>query len=209
MIALFGGTFDPVHLGHINMANQCVEELNLSELKFLPCAMPVHKAQPKTSDQHRLNMLELITKYNTSFTIDTRELQRRGPSYSLITLQEYRKEYANQAIVFLMGMDSFNSLPSWFEWKKITELCHIVVYQRPSDLYQPNAQLHAYVERTKCVSASELHSSLSGHCLFLNGPKLDIASSVIRKNLKDDNSMEQMLSPEVINYVSTHQLYAE
>lgn len=209
MIALFGGTFDPVHLGHINMAEQCVAELELAELRFLPCAIPVHKAQPKITDIHRLSMLELATQSNKAFTIDKRELVRQGPSYSLLTLQEYRAEQSNSPIIFLMGMDSFNSLTSWYEWQAITQLCHIVVYQRPGEVYTPNSALANYVKQAQVETSELLRSKKAGHCHFLTGPSFDAASSDIRKIINNQKPMEQFLAPSVIDYIRTHQLYAE
>lgn len=209
MIALFGGTFDPVHLGHINMAEQCVAELELAELRLLPCAIPVHKAQPKITDIHRLNMLELATQGNKAFTIDKRELVRQGPSYSLLTLQEYRAEQPNSPIIFLMGMDSFNSLTSWYEWQAITQLCHIVVYHRPGEVYTPNSALANYVKQAQVETSELLRSKKAGHCHFLTGPSFDAASSDIRKIINNQKPMEQFLAPSVIDYIRTHQLYAE
>ncbi|TMP82065.1 nicotinate-nucleotide adenylyltransferase [Pseudoalteromonas phenolica] len=209
MIALFGGTFDPVHLGHLNMAEQCVAELGLSELRFLPCAIPVHKAQPKITDTHRLNMLELATQGKRAFTIDKRELERQGPSYSLLTLQEYRGEQPNSSIIFLMGMDSFNSLTSWYEWQAITQLCHIVVYQRPGEAYKPNPALANYMEQAQVETSELLLTKKAGHCHFLTGPSFDAASSDIRKLINNQKPMEQFLASSVIDYIRTHQLYAE
>jgi nicotinate-nucleotide adenylyltransferase len=209
MIALFGGTFDPVHLGHINMAEQCVTELGLNELRFLPCAIPVHKALPKITDTHRLNMLELAIQGHNAFTIDKRELERQGRSYSLLTLQEYRTEQPNAAIVFLMGMDSFNSLTSWYEWQTITELCHIVVYQRPGEVFSPDPALNSYVSHALVNSSAQLFTKKAGHCLFLTGPSFDAASSDIRKLINNQKPAEQFLASSVIDYIRTHQLYAE
>jgi len=191
------------------MAEQCVAELELAELRFLPCAIPVHKAQPKITDIHRLNMLELATQGNKAFTIDKRELVRQGPSYSLLTLQEYRAEQPNSPIIFLMGMDSFNSLTSWYEWQAITQLCHIVVYQRPGEVYTPNSALANYVKQAQVETSELLRSKKAGHCHFLTGPSFDAASSDIRKIINNQKPMEQFLAPSVIDYIRTHQLYAE
>ena len=131
MIAIFGGTFDPVHLGHINMAKQCVNALNLNTLYFMPCALPAHKMAPGISTEHRVAMLNAAIAPYPFFQLDLRELHRTGPSYSLLSLQELRAQHPNTPIVFLIGMDSFNNLDKWYQWQAITQLCHIVVYQRP------------------------------------------------------------------------------
>ncbi|CAM4099855.1 nicotinate-nucleotide adenylyltransferase [Pseudoalteromonas byunsanensis] len=209
MIALFGGTFDPIHLGHINMAKQCIDELSLDALHFLPCAVPVHKAQPGITDTHRLAMLLLATKDNPKFKIDHRELKRQGPSYSLLSLQECRVEHPNTPLVFLMGMDSFNSLPSWFKWQEITKLCHIVVYQRPGEILSTTTELSDYLAQSHTLDSSALHHKLGGLCYFLSGQKFDAASSEIRKRLKNRENTEHLLNEKVINYINEHLLYAE
>ena len=150
MIAIFGGTFDPVHLGHLNMAQQCVNAFNLDTLYFMPCALPAHKAAPGISTQHRINMLNAAIAPYPHFELDLRELNRTGPSYSLLSLQELRKEHPTTPILFLIGMDSFNNLDKWFEWKAITQLCHIVVYQRPAQHCAVEGELKRLYATRKC-----------------------------------------------------------
>ncbi|MGS0535113.1 nicotinate-nucleotide adenylyltransferase [Pseudoalteromonas sp. SaAl2] len=184
MIALFGGTFDPVHLGHLNMAQQCVEHLKLSQLRFMPCAIPAHKAQPGISNAHRIAMLEAAIAPFPSFSLDLRELKRKGPSYSLLSLQELRSEYPNEPILFLIGLDSFNTLDKWFEWQAITQLCHIVVYQRPNQTTNLSAQLQQYQTNAQTTSLDTLHTELAGRLYFLPGQVMDVASSDIRQKIK-------------------------
>ncbi|MCG7533897.1 nicotinate-nucleotide adenylyltransferase [Pseudoalteromonas sp. OOF1S-7] len=207
MIALFGGTFDPVHLGHINMATQCVNKLGLSELRFIPNAVPVHKQGPTISTSDRLAMLQLATAHEPRFTIDPRELERDTPSYSLLTLQELKAEYPDQALVFLMGMDSFNSLDKWYCWQEIVALCHIVVYQRPGDACAPSEALQAYLAHARCTDTQTLSTRLDGLCYFLPGQPFEAASSTIRNAIKHRQAVEPWLNNAVLKYIQTHQLY--
>lgn len=209
MIALFGGTFDPIHLGHMNMAHHCVEELKLDSLYFLPCAIPVHKAQPKITTEHRLAMMDLALGDNPFFKLDDRELKRQGPSYSLLTLQECRAEHPDTEIVFLMGMDSFNSLTTWYHWQSITQLCHIVVYQRPGERYRATAELDAYLNAAQVATPQALNTKKAGLCYFLTGPSFNAASSDIRKIIKNQQTVEQYLPDAVSDYIYQHQLYAD
>ncbi|CAH9049503.1 Nicotinate-nucleotide adenylyltransferase [Pseudoalteromonas sp. CIP111854] len=209
MIALFGGTFDPIHLGHLNMAHQCVEELKLTQLYFLPCAVPVHKMQPGITDAHRLAMLSLAIKDNTKFSIDRREITRQGPSYSLLSLRECRAEHPNTPLLFLMGMDSFNSLPSWFEWQEITSLCHIIVYQRPYERLSNQAKLAQYLKVSKTSHIEALNQQIGGLCYFLTGSTFNAASSDIRKRIKNSENMKHLLNSRVIDYINEYHLYAE
>ncbi|GEK08738.1 nicotinate-nucleotide adenylyltransferase [Pseudoalteromonas peptidolytica] len=211
MIALFGGTFDPPHLGHLNMAARCIDALGLHQLKLLPCAIPVHKQRPKISDEHRLSMLAKVISGHEKMTIDTRELLRQGPSYTLLTLRELRAEHPKAAITFLMGMDSFNNLHTWFEWREITTLCHLVVYQRPGETCAPSAEVAAYLTKATTTDTSKLHKTLAGHCYFLSGEQKDIASSTVRAAISQQNVayLEQWLPNSVIDYINSHGLYAD
>ena len=169
MIAIFGGTFDPIHLGHINMAEQCVQQCGLNTLYFMPCAIPAHKAKPGISDEHRINMLKLAIENNPHFAIDYRELNRDGASYSLLSLQELRAENPAAPIMFLIGMDSFNNLDKWFKWQDIVKLCHIVVYQRPGQHCQVTGELADYKTHAETDDLHQLAHNHAGKLFFLNG----------------------------------------
>ncbi|GAB0110702.1 nicotinate-nucleotide adenylyltransferase [Pseudoalteromonas distincta] len=207
MIAIFGGTFDPVHLGHLNMAQQCVNAFKLDTLYFMPCALPAHKAAPGISTQHRINMLNAAIAPYPHFELDLRELNRAGPSYSLLSLQELRKEHPTTPILFLIGMDSFNNLDKWFEWKAITQLCHIVVYQRPAQHCTVKGELKSYMQHANAGEVAALKHSLAGKLYFLPGEMLDAASSTIRKQLKKSNKKNELLPDAVSHYIEVHQLY--
>nr|WP_024593882.1 nicotinate-nucleotide adenylyltransferase [Pseudoalteromonas sp. TB13] len=207
MIAIFGGTFDPVHLGHLNMAQQCVNAFSLNTLYFMPCALPAHKAAPGISTQHRINMLNAAIAPYPHFELDLRELNRTGPSYSLLSLQELRKEHPTTPILFLIGMDSFNNLDKWFEWKAITQLCHMVVYQRPAQHCTVTGELKSYMQRANAGEVAALKHSLAGKLYFLPGEMLDAASSTIREQLKKSNKKNELLPDAVSHYIEVHQLY--
>ncbi len=207
MIAIFGGTFDPIHLGHINMARQCVEQCQLNTLYFMPCAIPAHKARPRISDEHRINMLKLAIDDNPHFAIDYRELNRDGASYSLLSLKELRTENPTAPIMFLIGMDSFNSLDKWFRWQEIVKLCHIVVYQRPGQHCQVTGELATYKAHALTQQLSQLQQAPAGKLFFLNGLQVNTASSEIRKKLSLNEGIAELLPTPVSQYIAQHQLY--
>ncbi|MBQ4857932.1 nicotinate-nucleotide adenylyltransferase [Pseudoalteromonas sp. MMG007] len=207
MIAIFGGTFDPVHLGHINMAKQCVKAFNLNTLYFMPCALPAHKTAPGISTEHRINMLSAAIAPYSFFQLDLRELNRSGPSYSLLSLQEIRAEHPTTPIIFLIGMDSFNNLDKWYEWQAITQLCHIVVYERPEQTVTPSEQLKSYMQHAQVNKAHALEQAPAGKLYFLPGDMFDAASSVIREQLKKTNKKNELLPKSVSHYIEQHQLY--
>ncbi|WP_348709120.1 nicotinate-nucleotide adenylyltransferase [uncultured Pseudoalteromonas sp.] len=207
MIAIFGGTFDPIHLGHINMAQQCVQQCQLDTLYFMPCAIPAHKAKPGISDEHRINMLKLAIENNPHFAIDYRELNREGASYSLLSLKELRAENPSSPIIFLIGMDSFNSLDKWFKWQEIVELCHIVVYQRPGQHCQVSGELAVYKENAFTEQLSQLQQTHAGKLFFLDGLQVNAASSEIRKKLHLNDNIAELLPTTVSQYIAQHHLY--
>lgn len=207
MIALFGGTFDPIHLGHINMAKQCVEHLNLRNLQFMPCAIPAHKAVPGISNEDRIAMLQAAIETYDYFSLDLRELKRKGPSYSLLSLQELREEHPNDPILFLIGLDSFNTLDKWFEWQTITQLCHLVVFQRPNQNMNLSPQLIEYKKQALTTSPDTLRLECAGRLYFLPGKIMDIASSDIRQKLKKGQSCGELLPTAVSHYIGEQQLY--
>jgi len=209
MIAIFGGTFDPVHLGHLNMAQQCVATFKLHSLYFMPCAIPAHKAAPGISTEHRIAMLKAAITPYAQFKLDLRELQRSGPSYSLLSLQELRAENPDTPILFLIGMDSFNNFDKWYQWQTITSLCHLVVYQRPGQICDTQGELKCYQHNAVTTDIALLQKTKAGHLYFLEGEQLDAASSEIRQALKKSTKKSELLPDAVSHYIKQHQLYQE
>ena len=127
-LAVFGGLFDPVHKGHVSAALFALEFLSVQRLKMIPCHLPNHKVVPTTQAEHRLAMLNLATASYPQIEIDPIELQRDRVSYSVDTLTELKKRHST--LIFVLGVDSFNSLPQWLDWQKILELSHLLVLPR-------------------------------------------------------------------------------
>ena len=136
-IGLLGGTFNPIHFGHLRMAQELVEALNLTEVRFIPSANPPHKNQPSVSAKERAAMVQLAVANNPLFKLDTRELNRDGASYTIDTLISLREELGNNvALCLVMGSDAFAKLNTWHRWQELLKYCHIILVQRPSKLAQ-------------------------------------------------------------------------
>ena len=135
-IGILGGTFDPVHFGHLRTGLDVVEQLGLAQLRLMPCAIPPHRIEPVASASERRLMLELAIKNHPKLVVDDRELSREGPSYTVDTLHSLREDYPDNALFVLMGTDAFCSLPTWSRWQQILELAHIVVMQRADETLQ-------------------------------------------------------------------------
>ena len=130
-MGIFGGTFDPIHYGHLRTAFELLQALRLQEIRFLPAGNPPHRDQPFADAQLRLRMVQAATSGQAGFTVDDREVRKAGPSYSVETLGELRHEYPDRSLCLILGMDAFLSLPNWYQWRELLKLAHLVVAHRP------------------------------------------------------------------------------
>lgn len=204
--AWFGGTFDPVHLGHLHIAQDVVNELGLTELALLPCQQPVHKQAPGVTTEHRLAMLALACQHHRQLAIDQRELQREAASFTVLTLTELRQQYPNDALAFVIGMDSFNQLHLWREWRQILQLCHLIVCPRPG--YAQHADDAVQQAITVAATPEPLYQQTAGLVYFAHSELLPIASSTVRTQLAAHRELAQAALPAaVFDYIQHHQLY--
>ncbi len=207
MLAIFGGTFDPIHNGHLNMAHHACDELNLDTLYFMPCAQPAHKATPGVTAEDRLAMLQLAIADDTRYALDDRELKRTGPSYSVLSLRELRLEHPNEPLAFLIGMDSFNGLHTWYHWQEIVKLCHILVYRRPGEVFSPPEELTEYVTNARVDTPEELTEATGGKLYLLSGPELSASSTEVREQLQRHRGKPDYVPEKVFGYIEMHRLY--
>jgi len=207
MIGIFGGTFDPIHIGHLNIAEQCVKQLKLDKLYFMPCATPAHKSSSGVSATDRAHMVNLAINNKPFFALDDRELKRKGASYSVLSLRELRQAFPNQSICFLIGMDSLNTLSTWYQWREITQLCHLIICKRPGQTFSPSLDTQAYLEQAKVIEITDLNKYQSGKAYFLDTPEFDIASTHIRNNLNDLASINTHLPKAVLKFIKHNNLY--
>lgn len=223
LIALFGGSFDPVHNGHIALAESLHERFGFQELRFLPAARSPLKGEA-TPDQHRLSMIELAIRSKQAFTIDDRELKRPPPSYTIDTLKALRQELGNDtALVFILGQDSFADLPRWKDWQHLTDYAHLLVVNRPgavSKLPEPlqnwltprlktfHKTLHKPSnEQSDTLSHEPLNQTIHGGVWMVETPPHNIASQQIRATIQAGESTKDWLNPAVSDYIAHHHLY--
>ncbi|MBL4572232.1 MAG: nicotinate-nucleotide adenylyltransferase [Gammaproteobacteria bacterium] len=204
-LAVLGGLFDPVHKGHVSAAQFALELLSVQRLKMIPCHFPNHKAVPTTQAQHRLAMLELATASYPQIEVDSIELQRDRVSYTVDTLTELKKRH--RVLVFVLGADSFNSLPEWHDWQKILELSHLLVLSRHG-VTLSNEALSAVDSKLRRVDTSEqMLASVHGKILFSENFDYDMASSEIKKKLVRGDDVSAQLDADVIHYIKDNSLY--
>ena len=131
-IGLFGGTFDPIHHGHLQTAERLCTDLKLTQIFFILCKQPVLKPAARATAQQRLDMLALALKNYSQFTVDKRELTRDTPSYTIDTLKSYQQEMPNTPLYFILGIDAFLQLPQWYQWQQLLDYCHLIIINRPN-----------------------------------------------------------------------------
>ena len=205
---LIGGTFDPVHYGHLRTALEVRNQLGIDTLGFLPAGEPPHRDATVSSATHRLAMLKLAIAQVNGFTIDERELQREGPSYMVDTLRALRAENSDTSLVLVVGQDSANSLQSWHQWQEIFTLANLVFMNRPGDQENYPPDLDKMLSGRWVIKGRELLSRPAGSVMRIGVTGLSISSSGIRKMLQTGVSPQFLLPEPVLAYIREQGLYS-
>lgn len=179
-IGVFGGTFDPVHYGHLRTALELVESLRLTEVRFLPCGTPPHRGPAEAPAEVRLAMVQAATEGHPRFVVDDRELHREGPSYSVDTLLDLRAEYPHRSLCLIVGMDAFLGLPKWYQWRQILQLAHVVVAHRPGWRAPDMGPLGELLVDRGTGNVDDLHDARAGRIYIRAVTQLEISSSAVR-----------------------------
>ena len=197
MIGIFGGSFDPVHLGHLKTAKSIKKELNFERLFLLPCHDPVHKNSLHYSPKQRLEMLNLAIKDYPSLEIDTREINREGNSYMIDTLADLAEEFKGKTICLIIGMDSFLSFKTWKKWDEFARLVHLIILPRNTDgLVEKNLETFDLA-----LDKSDLNISSSGLLYFSNSELIDISSTDIRGKIASNQNLDGLMPSSVIKFL--------
>lgn len=201
MIGILGGTFDPIHYGHLRAALDVKDGLQLDELRFIPLRDPPHRAQPASSTGQRLEMLHAALAGAPGLIIDERELRRDGKSYSLLTLQSLRAELKDIPICLILGQDAFRCFPNWHRPEEILQLAHLVVMRRPGE-----QGANPYPERMT-DDPDDLRSTTSGKIYLQQVTQLDISSTRIREMIGSGLSPRYLLPDSVLEIIERDGLY--
>ncbi|WP_372882337.1 nicotinate-nucleotide adenylyltransferase [Psychromonas sp.] len=206
-IGFLGGTFDPIHFGHLRPALEISEAISLKQLFIMPNHIAPHKSKSHGSAKQRCKMVELAISSQSRMAIDKRELQRHQPSYTIDTLKELKAEYPDTPICFIMGMDSLTNFDSWYEWQNILSYCHLVISHRPGWQCKFNKKVETLVKQHQTTDQHDLHNLQCGKIYFQTTSQLAISSTEIRELLKHNISIDFLTPEAVIDYIKEHHLY--
>ena len=208
MHLILGGTFDPIHNGHLRMAVELRERLGVDRVALVPCHIPPHRQQPGTHSRDRLELLTLAIEGEPGLTVDDRELRREGASFTAETLRQLRSELGEQeSLAMVVGMDSFASFDQWRDWRRIPELAHIIVVNRPGAELDPDSEPGQLLRQRRATEASELQRQPAGLCLALELPLLDISATGIRERIRSGRSPRYLLPDPVWRLIQSRGLY--
>ncbi len=196
-----GGTFDPIHNGHFHVATHLVDRLDLEQLQLMPCALPVHRNLPRASTVHRCAMIDLAIAGEASLGLNTLEIDRGGPSYSVDSLREMRRQ-TDSVLVLILGADAFNGFDRWKLPQEILQLANLAVCYRPGFEVAPEL-----FSQHRVASPSELSRRRAGAILLLEVDAIDCSSSAVRTELDAGRMPEHCLLPAVADYIEKHNLY--
>ncbi len=209
-LGIFGGTFDPIHYGHLRLAEEAAEQLGLGQVRWIPAGQPPHRAAPRVTSRHRLDMVRLATADNARFCVDAAEVEAEAPSYTVPTLERLRGELGTaRPLVLLVGADAFAGLPTWHRWRDLLDLAHVAVSHRPGFPVEP-ASLPRELAEVFAVRRSDppaLAKVPAGAIVTFAMTQLAISATQIRKLLANGESPRYLLPGSVVHYIEQNHLY--
>jgi nicotinate-nucleotide adenylyltransferase len=211
LVGIFGGTFDPIHHGHLRLAQEMAEALELSELRLVPAGNPPHRARPLADARHRLAMVERAAAGNPLLRVDPREVLSSAPSFTVQTLEALRKEQPDSTLCLLMGADAFRGFARWRRWEDIAAQAHLAVATRPGhDLEAGLDEAMGALLRTRRVARpADLVRSAPGSVAVVPITALDISASRIRALRRSGLSLRYLLPDAVLDYIEANGLYLD
>ncbi len=207
MIGIFGGTFDPVHFGHLRPALEVQQALGLNQVRFIPAGQPPHRETPYASTPQRLSMLRAAIEDQPGFVVDERELRREGPSYMVDTLASLREEVGQTPLCLILGYDAFLGLPGWHQWNSLIELAHLVITHRPGWNHDElEDALQSLVKQCE-TGVERLSEQAAGGLLFVPVTQLDISATIIREQIRAGQDIRYLLPDTVYRIIREQKLY--
>jgi len=205
VVGIFGGTFDPIHNGHLQVADAVRRQLPMDKVLFIPAAAPLLRVEPLADPVHRLEMVRLAVDGWPGFETDDREIRRAGPSYSVVTLEELRQELPSMPLCLILGIDTVLRLTEWYRWTELLELAHIAVMGRPG--WRLPTVLPDWWIQARADTGDDLVKCTAGSGVCVDGPRLNISSTGVRTEILQGTVSTEILPEPVVNYIKDHALY--
>ena len=213
LIGIFGGTFDPIHYGHLRIAEEIVDAVNLQKMYFVPAGIPRLRRVPVVLPQHRAEIVRLAIQNNPTFILDEREINRDGVSSSIDSVREFKQEFGEEiSLCFVIGVDAFIKLEKWNSWKELFNLCHFIISARPGYVFHSINELLPKELQKECSqrwisSADSLRNVTSGLIFIGSTTMLDISATSIRAHIAAGRSLRYLAPDIVVSYISSNKLY--
>lgn len=208
-LGLFGGSFDPIHIGHLRIALELQQLACFDRLLWIPCHQPPHKKLSGTGDVDRLAMLQLALNGQPSFELDLREFDRPGPSYTLDTLISLREQWPEASLNLMIGSDGFANLHTWHNWQQLFDFANIIVAQRPGWSLAHDHPVSAFCQPRVLQEATALREYKQGQLVMAQVSMLDISASFIRAECAAGRTVRYLVPDTVFDYIQTHKLYTQ
>jgi nicotinate-nucleotide adenylyltransferase len=197
LIGVFGGTFDPIHLGHLRTAYEILHRLDLAEVRFVPCRIPHDGKSPVAPTDLRLRMIREAVASESGFVVDERELDRQvnheEPSYSIDTLESFRDEFPDRSFALIVGMDAFLGFTSWHRWEAILETANVIVARRPGSAASASSEIDALLSRHGTEAVGDLRNEAAGRILVHTVTQLEVSSSAIREMVREGIALRYLV----------------
>lgn len=204
---ILGGTFDPIHWGHLRTAQYVSSQLRSDMLVLLPSANPPHRDGPSATPAQRMAMAQLAAREMPQCIADDWELQQPRRSYTQITLAQLQQRWPNDTLLFLLGEDAFAGLPSWYQWQRLVDHAHLVVMRRPHSPHHYSPELQQWLTQVQARSIEQLHQQPQGLVYFAESPQIPISATAIRTAIQTNQPWRDLVPPAVAKYIEQHQLY--
>lgn len=209
VVGIFGGTFDPVHHGHLRTAYELQQQLDIERIHFIPAAQPPHRPQPEASAGLRLQMLEAAVEGEPGCIVDRREIDRLGMSYSIDTAHSLREDYPDHVLCLLLGMDAFLGLPEWERWEDLFGLVNVIVARRPGASLPGDGELGRVLESRRVTPDAETCWEAAGQIIIREVTQLEISATDLRNSIRAGLEPKYLVPDAVWDVIRTTGCYAE